>query len=151
MKKLIYILLLVGMAGCAPAIRLSVADLEAPTLNGLSSLHGRVVVENGGARDLVVENVRIVLKYRGRELGSARLMLPVEVPAESSMPVRYDLALEDFSLASLQTLLVRVPITPEEVTVDVKGWVRMGGMRKKIKIKGVTLLQIKEIMTTFAR
>lgn len=139
------------MAGCNPAAKFSVVEAEIPALNGLTSLHGKATVENAGTRDLMIENVTLVVRYRDRELGAARLMLPIEIPAGATTPVRYDLALENLSLSSLQTLQARILTNPAAFTVDAVGWVRWGGFRKKIEIKEVPLVRMMGIVSTFAK
>lgn len=121
-----------------------------PTLNSLSSLHGTATVENAGGRDVMVESAVLVVRYRDRELGSARLMLPIEIPAGATTEIRYDFAFDDVSLSSMQTIQSRIFTNPDAFTVDVKGWVRWGGIRKKIEMKEVSLIRIMGIITNFA-
>ncbi len=127
----------VGLTGCNPAAKFAVVEAGVPVLNGLTSLHGRAVVENGGARALTIENAVVTVRYRGRELGRARLLLPVEIPPGGESEVRYDLAFEGVSLASVQTLASHMMSNPDAVTVDLDGWIRRGRMRKKIELRGV--------------
>jgi hypothetical protein len=88
--------------------------------------------------------------YKDRSLGSARLMLPIEIPARATTPIRYDFALDGVTLSSMQTIQSRILIAPDAFTVDIRGWVRWGGVRKKIEIKEVSLTQVMGIITTFA-
>lgn len=150
LRKIFFVIVLLwGMAGCNPAARFSVVEAPVPVMNGLSSLHGRAVVANGGGRDLVVENASFVVRYRDRELGTARLMLPVEIPAGATTSVRYDLALEGVTLASLQTLQTRIMANPGAFTVDADVWVVWGAFRKKIRMKGVEATRVMGIFVNF--
>jgi LEA14-like dessication related protein len=126
---------LLAVAGCNPAANISVVEAAMPTLNGVASLHGKAVIENGGAQSLTVENATLTVKYRDRELTRARLMLPIAIPARQTTSVRYDMALDGLSPGGLQTLASRMLTNPEAVTVDVEGWIRVGAVRKKIEIK----------------
>jgi hypothetical protein len=128
---------------------LSVVEARVPTLAGLSSLGGSVTM-TGARRDIVVESCELMVVYRDRELGSARLTTPVEIPARDTSEVRYDFALEGLSMASMQTLGMRAMISPDSFTVDVSGRVRLGRATKKIELQGVPLSRVMEIITTFA-
>ncbi len=147
---LFFAVVLLAAAGCNPAEKFSVTEAGMPTLNGLSSLHGEATVENAGGRDIMVESAVFVVRYKERELGTARLLLPIEIPAGGTADIRYDFALDNFTLSSLQTLQSRIFTNPDAFTVDVKSWVRWGGIRKKIEIKEVDIMQIMEIISTFA-
>ena len=145
-----FVFMFLAAAGCNPVEKFSVTEAAMPTLNGLSSLHGKATVENAGGRDVMLESATFVVRYRDRELGSARLLLPIEIPAGGTTRIRYDFALDNFTLSSLQTLQSRIWVNPDAFTVDVNGWVRWGGIRKKIEIKEVGIIQIMEIISTFA-
>jgi hypothetical protein len=147
---ILFAAVLFAVAGCNPAAKFSVKEAEMPSLNGLSSLHGKATVENAGGRDVMVENATFTVRYRDRELGSARLMLPIEIPAKGTTEIRYDFALDSVSLSSMQTIQSRIYLNPDAFTVDVDGWFRWGGIRKKIEMKGVELIRIMEIINTFA-
>jgi hypothetical protein len=152
MVKFRYILfvLLLGLAGCNPAAKIHVSGAEAPILNGLSSVHGRATVVNEGARDITVESARLVVWYRDRELGSARLLLPITIPADAETAIRYDFALEGVSLASIQALASRLLTRADSFTVDVEGYVKWGAVRKKISLHGVPLAGLLGIISNFA-
>jgi hypothetical protein len=143
-------LILFTAAGCNPAAKFSVIEAGMPTLNGLSSLHGKATVANGGKRDATVESMNLTVDYRGRELGTARLLLPIEIPAGGANAIRYDFALEGLSLASLQTLQSRILVNPDAFTVDARGYVRWGGVRKKIELRDVPLVRVMGIISNFA-
>ena len=147
---LILAIVLCGVvAGCNPAAKFSVVEAEMPILNGLTSLHGRATVENGGGRDFMVESAGFVVHYRDRELGTARLLLPIEIPAGEVSRVRYDFALEGLSLSSMGTLQSRIMTNPDAFTVDARGYVRWGGLRKKIEMKQVPLTGVMDIISNF--
>lgn len=147
---LLWTLLLSGLAGCNPVAKIFVLEAQAPALNGLTSVHGKATVLNEGTRDFTVESATFAVRYRDRELGSARLLLPVRFPAGEVSEIRYDFALEDFSLSSLRTLQSRVMTNPELFTVDVRGWVVWGGIRKKIVLREVPLMRVMGIINNFA-
>ncbi len=152
-QPLLYILLLLsvaGVAGCNPAARFSVVDVETPTLDGFTSVHGRATVESRSRKDLVVESALLTVRYKDNELGAVRLMLPIEVPAESTNRIRYDLALDGVSLASLQAMQTRLMTNPGAFTLDAKVYVRWGGLRKKIAINGMALTRVMDIIYNFA-
>ncbi len=134
-----------ALAGCNPAAKFAVVEAGTPTLHGLSSLHGRAVVENTGARALTVENAVVTVRYRDRELGRARIMLPVVIPPGAT-EVRYDLALEGVTLAGMQTLQSRIMSNPGAVTVDLDGWIRWGRLRKKIELRDVEATRLMGII-----
>jgi hypothetical protein len=152
LKRLLFgILILFASAGCNPAAKFSVVEAGMPTLNGLASLHGTATVLNSGGRDVVVESATIVVHNRDRDLGTARLLLPIEIPpGGAATAVRYDLALGGLSLASLQAMQSRAFTNPDAFTVDVKGYVRWGAVRKKIELDGVPLARLLEIISNFA-
>ncbi len=125
------------LGACNPAAKFSVIEAGEPVFNGLKSVHGRAVVESGAGKELVVENAVLDFRYKSRELATARLMLPIEIPAGEVSRVRYDLKLESESLSNLQTLQNRIHTNPSQVSVDVTAWVRYGKMRRKIEIKDV--------------
>jgi hypothetical protein len=152
MVKFRYILfvVLLGLAGCNPAAKVHISGAEVPSLNGLSSVHGRATVVNEGARDITVESARFVVWYRDRELGSARLLLPIAIPADAQTPIRYDFALEGVSLGSMQTLGSRIFTRTDSFTVDVEGYVKWGAMRKKISLHRVPLTAFLGIISNFA-
>ncbi len=147
---LIVSVLLCGLAGCNPAAKIVVAEAETPVLNGLSSLHGKATVVNGGARDITIESMNIGIDYRDRELGSARLLLPIEIAAGETNRIRYDFALDDFTLSSLRTLQSRIATNPDAFTVDVHGYIKWGGVRKKIDLNRVPLAGFLGIISNFA-
>jgi hypothetical protein len=151
MRVLLLILSVFALAGCNPAKNFSVVEAGMPTLNGLKSLHGRATVENSGGRDLVISNARFVVHYRDRPLGTARLMRPITLPAGSTTPTRYDLALDDFSLSNMQILSTRILTNPDALTLDGEIWLKWGVWRKKIEIKGVSGEQLIKIIYTFAQ
>ncbi len=146
MQRYLYILFailsVVVSAGCNPAGKIAVIEAEMPALYGLEALHGRAVVENGGARDLMIESARITVRYRDRELGAARLVLPVEIAAGTRARIRYDLALEGVSMSSLGSVQTRLFTNPDELTADVSAWVRVGAIRKKIELRRVPVAEI---------
>lgn len=119
---------------CGPARKIAVAGVDEPYFNGLSSVHTRAVVANGSAKDFVVESATLRFSYKGRELASARLMLPVEVPARSDGSVRVDLKLESASLSNLQTLQRRAQTNPSQLTVSVRARVRFGRAVRDVEI-----------------
>jgi hypothetical protein len=143
-KILILAALAAVAAGCNPAEKFAIVEAPLPVLHGLTALNGRAVVENSGSRDLMIENARVTLRYRDRELTTARLLLPVAIPAHSAASVRYDLALEGLTLADMQTLSSRALANPAAVTVDVDAWIRWGGIRRKIERRGVEAAQLIE-------
>jgi hypothetical protein len=143
-------LLLFVLAGCNPAADFSLVEAAPPTLDGLRSLHGTATVENGGRRELVIENARLEVSYRGRALGAARLMLPVALPAHATTPTRYDLALENFSLTSLQLIMSRAVSNPDAIIISGEVWLRWGFLHKKVKIKNMSLAQLMNIIPNFA-
>lgn len=139
-----------GTAGCNPAAKFSLNEASVPTLNGLTSLHGRATLTNAGTRDFTIEGATITVKYRDRPLTTARLLLPIELPAGAESPIRYDFALDDFSLSSLRTLQSRILTNPAAFTADLKCSVRWGLLRKKIEREGVPLVEVMEIISNFA-
>jgi hypothetical protein len=141
---------LLATVGCGLVPKFSVTEAEMPTLNGFSSLHGEATVENAGRHDIMLESGTLTVHYKERELGTARLMLPIEIPACATTEIRYDFALEDVTLSSMQTFQSRILMTPDAFTVDIRGWVRWSGVRKKIEIKDVSLTQVMGIITNFA-
>jgi hypothetical protein len=141
---------LLATVGCGLVPKFSVTEAQMPTLNGFSSLHGEVTVENAGRHDIMVESGTLTVHYKERTLGSARLILPIEIPARATTEIRYDFALDGVMLSSMQTFQSRILIAPDAFTVDIQAWVRWGGVRKKIEIKDVSLTQVMEIITTFA-
>ena len=142
LRKFLLIIALLPMAGCNPAEKFSIVRAGMPSMNGLKSLHGKATVESSAGKDLMVESALLVVKYKERELGTARLMLPIEVPAKERSAVRYDLALEGLSPANFQILQTRIFLNPSQITVDVEGYVKYGAMRKKIEIKKVPFTYI---------
>lgn len=142
MRKVFHILLLCALAGCNPAERFSILEAGMPALDGTRSVHGRLVVENSSVRDLMIESAAVTFRYKGKELAAARLMRPVELPAGVTSWVRYDFAIENTSPANLYTLQTRMLTVPGQITVDVKGYVRWGGMRKKVTMEGIPALDI---------
>ncbi len=134
------------LVGCTVAPPFVVGEAEMPTMNGLRSLHGTASVTNLRRADIMVENATITIRYRGRELGSARLLLPIELPGGAETTIRYDFALEGVSPASLQTLQTRLFVNPGAFTVDVSGRVKWGGIGKKIEMKEVPLTRIMGII-----
>ena len=150
LRGLLSVILLLLVAGCNPAAKIVVVEAGAPALNGLSSLHGKATVANTGARGVAIESMEIAVGYRGRELGTARLLLPVEIPAGMTTAIRYDFAIEGMSLASAQTLQSRIFTHIDAFTVDVYGYVRWGGIRKKIDLHRVPLAGLLGIISNFA-
>ncbi len=136
----IFVFLLV-VVGCNPVAKFAVVEAPTPVLDGLSGLHGSAVVENGGGRALTVENAVFTVRYRDRELGRARLVLPIEI-APGVNEVSYEMALEGLSLTSMTTLATRM----EAVTVDIDGRVRWGRRSKKIELRGVEATRIMGII-----
>lgn len=132
-KILVCVAVVCVAAGCNPAAQFEVLEAPMPELRGLASLHGTAVVRNEGGRSLTVENAVITVRYRDRELGRAHLMLPVEIPAGGDAEVRYDMALEGVTIASVNTLASRM----NAVTVDIDGRVRWGRWHKKIELRDV--------------
>lgn len=130
------------LAGCDPASRFAVVEAEEPAMNGLASLHGRVVVESSARRDVMIESAWLVVRYKGRELAAARLMLPIAVPARRSSSVRWDLALEGLTIADLRTLENGMRSNPMQLTFDVKAYVRYGALRKKVEMRDVPVTRI---------
>ncbi len=137
LRRFIFIVvLLLLVVGCNPAEKFSIVPAGMPSMNGLKSLHGKATVESTAGKDLMVESAFIVVKYKERELGTAR------VPAKERSAVRYDLALDGLSPANLQILQTRIFLNPSQITVDVKGFVKYGAMRKKVEIKEVPFTYI---------
>ncbi len=130
------------LCACNPAAKFSVIEAGEPAFNGLKSVHGKAVVENAAKKNLVVESADLTFRYKNRKLATARLMLPIEVPAGEVSRVRYDLKLESESLSNLQTLQNRMQTNPSQIFVDVTAWVRYGGMRRKIEMKDVPYIGI---------
>ena len=149
MKKILYILMFCGVAGCTVAPPFIVEQAGAPAMNGLRSLHGTATVTNLRKADIMLESATFTVRYRGRELGSARLLLPVELPGGAQTAIRYDFALEDLSPSSLQTLQTRLFINPGAFSVEVKGWVRWGCLRKKVEIEWTELSEVMGIISNF--
>jgi hypothetical protein len=138
---------LLTAAACNPAEKFTVVEAAMPTLNGLSSLHGTATAMNESRKDLTIENAIIAVKYRDRQIATARLLLPIELPADgiggigdesgSPTPIRYDFALEGLTPATLMTLQTRLLLNPAAFTVDLTAWARWGRIRKKIELKDV--------------
>lgn len=125
-------------AGCNPADKFTLVEAEMPTMYGLRSVHGTAVVESTAGRDFMIESALITVIYKERDLVTARLMQPVELPAGEISHIRYDFALENTTLLRLQTLASRIPVEPSGLTADLKAWVRYGGIRRKVEIEGIT-------------
>jgi hypothetical protein len=142
--KILILAALAAAAGCNPAGNFAIVEAPMPALHGLTALNGRAVVENTGSRDLVIENARVTLRYRDRELTTARLLLPVAIPAHSATSVRYDLALDGLTLADMQTLSSRALANPAAVTIDIDAWITWGGIRRKIERRAVGAAQLIE-------
>lgn len=138
-----------GLTGCNPAAKISVIEAATPELHGLTSLHGTATVGSTNTRDFIVESAAFVVWYRDRELGSARLLLPIAIPAGRQTYIRYDLAIEGMSLASMQTLQSRFFTHSDAFTIDVYGYVKWGGIRKKIDLHRVPLAGLMGIMPIF--
>ncbi len=147
-RSFLFIVILFLSVGCNPADKFSVVPAGMPSMNGLRSLHGKAVVESRAGKDLMLESALLTVKYKDGELGTARLMLPVELPAKEKTAVRYDFALEGLSPANLRILQTRALLNPSALTVDVKGYVRYGKMRKKIDLKNVPMSYIIPIFGT---
>lgn len=141
MRKILFIIPVAAMllfaAGCNPAARIAVVEADEPVFNGIGSVHGKAVVESRAGKDLTVESATLVFRYKTRELATGRLMRPVEVPAGKTSPVRWDIAIEDGSLAELQTLVRRIEINPDKVLVDITARVRYGGIGRRVTMKDV--------------
>lgn len=149
LKSSIFGLVFVCLVGCVPAGKIALVNAERPVLDGLTSVHGKAVISNAMRSEVTIESARFVAGYKGRELVGARLMLPVELPAGRTSPVRWDLAIEDTSLSNLQILQARAMTNPEQVSVDASLWVRVGCMRKKVEMKDVPLTRIITNFGTF--
>jgi hypothetical protein len=117
-----------------------------PALYGLRSVHGRMKVASTAHSDLTIESATLTFRYKGSELAAARLMRPIEVPAGEVSKVRFDFAIENTSLASLQALQARMLTNPGQITVDVRGYVRWGRLRKKVGMEGIPVM---DIISTF--
>ncbi len=142
MKRLILLLSVCWLVGCNPAGKFSIVEAGMPSMSGLRSVHGKAVVRSTAGQDLVIESADIVVRYKERELVRGRLILPIEMPSDAISRVRYDLALENTSLAKLQTLQSRAFISPGQLLVDVKAWVRYGNIRRKVELKDVPVSEI---------
>jgi hypothetical protein len=125
------------IAGCTPATKIAIMEAGVPVVNGISSIHGKALVESRAGKTLVVEYCDLNFRYKTRELATGRLILPIEVPAGGISRVRYDVAIENSSLAKLRTLMSRMEINPEQVFVDVKAKVRYGNIRRTVEMKDV--------------
>ncbi len=130
------------LSSCNVPGRFSIVESEGPVFNGLTSVHGKALVENDAKKDLVVENAVLIFRYKKRELATARLMLPVEISAVGISRVRYDLKLESESLSDLQILQGRMETNPSHVFVDVTAWIRYGKIRRRIEMKDVSYTEI---------
>ncbi len=142
MKRLILLLSVCWLVGCNPAEKFSIVEAGVPSMNGLRSVHGKGTVESSAGQDLMIESAEISISYKERELVTARLMLPIDIPAGEISRVRYDLALENTSLAKLQTLQSRAFISPGQLFVDVKAWIKYGNIRRKVEVEGVPVSEI---------
>jgi hypothetical protein len=141
MGKVVKILTL-GLVGflavaCNPAGKFAILEVDEPYFDGLTSVHTRAVVGNSSHKDFTVESATLVFNYKTRELATARLMLPVTVHADSTERMRIDLALEETSLARLQTLERRAQSNPDEVTVSVRAHVRFGKTRRVVELRDI--------------
>ncbi len=136
-----FFILFLILVGCNPVAKFSVVEAGAPVLDGLSALSGSVVVENDGRRTLTIENATVTVRYRDRELGRARLLMPIEM-GPGVNEVSYRMALEGLSLTSMTTLATRM----DAVTVDIEGWIRLGRRSKKIAMRGVEATRIMGII-----
>ncbi len=150
-KILLLAVVLWVVAGCTVAPPFIVEETGTPTMNGLRSLHGTATVTNLRKADIMVESATFTVRYRGRELGSARLLLPIELPGGARTAIRYDFALEGVSPASLQTLQSRLFVNPGAFSADLKGWVRWGCLRKKVEIEWTELSEVTGIISNFAQ
>lgn len=130
-------LAVIALAGCSPSTKFRVVEAPPPVMTGTDAINGRAMVVNDSGRDLMVESAHIVLRYRGRELGRARLLLPVAVPVGGPTAVRYDFALEGLTAGTVRALGVRLLANPDAVTADVTARVRWGALRKNIDLKDV--------------
>lgn len=136
------------LVGCNPAKNFELVDVDA-RLAGLTGVRGEVVVDNSGRRDLTVERAEFTLRLAGRETARAVLVEPITVPAREVSKVDFRLRLTDVSLAALGGLrLDGGAEAMERVTVDVDGVAKLGGARKKIRLRRVP---ISEIIRTFER
>ncbi len=143
MKKIVYILLLVVVAGCNPAAKIDVIEIGAPRLKGMGAVSGQLEVENRGKQEVVVESAEFVVKVRQKELATARLVEPLRAPARDITEIDYELVLSRVSLAGLQTLMRG----PRDAVVDVEMIVQLGKKRKKVEVKNVP---IEKIIANFA-
>jgi hypothetical protein len=146
MGKAVKILAL-GLVGflavaCNPAGKFAILEVDEPYFDGLTSVHTRAVVKNSSGKDLTVESATLVFSYKTRLLVTARLMLPVTVHVSSTERVRIDLALEDTTLARLQTLERRAENNPDEVTVEMRAHVQFGKTRRVVELKDIPLSAI---------
>ena len=130
------------LASCNPPSKFRIVEADKYIFNGLTSVHGKAVVASSAGKDLVVESAVLDFRYKDRLLATARLMLPIEVPAGQVTPVRYDLRLESESLSNLQTLQNRVQTNATKVSVDITAWVHYGKIRRKIETHGVLSVSI---------
>jgi hypothetical protein len=126
-----------ALASCNPAAKFAVVDVGGPSMMGLRSVHGTATVVSEARRDLTIESAVVTVAYRQTELVSARLMRPITIAAGGETRVRYDMALENTSLARLQTLMSRISIEPSGVSADIEAWVRYGAFRRKIELNDV--------------
>jgi hypothetical protein len=140
------LLAVAAAAGCNPMKGVRVAEVSPPEMTGSEALNGRATVVNDTRRDLVVESARVVLRYRGRELGTARLLLPVVAAAGATTRVRYDLALEGLTAGTVRTVGMRLVSNPDAVTVDVVAHIRWGAFRKRVDLRDVPAISLANLL-----
>lgn len=145
-QKFILMIPLLWFVSCNLPTKFSIVESEELYFNGLTSVHGKAVVESGAKKNLVVENAVLTFRYKSRELATARLMLPIEVPTGEVSHVRYDLKLESESLSNLQTLQRRMETTPERLMVTVRAQVRYGRICRMVEKRDIPY---SEIIRTF--
>jgi hypothetical protein len=149
MKKILFLFLLCALAGCNPAAKLSIVEAGKPSLVSLTSLGGRLVVENSSRREITVEEARLVMRFEERELASARLTEPLVAAARAISEVEYEFALDNISISGLMSLQNRLANSPEEILVDASAWISRGGSRRKIEMKGVPASRFIEFLSNF--
>ncbi len=145
MMRFLYIfVLLLVVVGCNPVAKLAVVEASVPTLEGLSMVHGRAVVENDGRRTFTIREATLTVRYRDRELGRGRLVQPIEI-APGETEVTYDMVLEGVTMASVSILASRMMTNPDAITVDIEGRIGPPGRSKKIALRGVELSRLMSI------
>lgn len=144
---------LLAFSSCNPAAKFELVDVDA-RLAGLTGVRGEVVVRNDGRRSLTIDRAGFTLRLAGRKVAAATLVEPIVVPAREVSRVDFRLRLTDVSLGALGALRQAQgseqvgELVEPRVTVDVDGEARLGGGRKKIRLRNVP---ISEIIHTFER